>query len=226
MNICLLDIVGKWLSVAFLSIISMFNLNVYQEESMKVELTVKGEQEINVINSEPEYPTIINNDVEIIEPQNEVKSEIQEEITTSNTQEVAEVVEETPNYEEYIGKVTGYGPDCYGCSGRGNLACKTKNGNVHNLYNDGVYYNDETFGTVRIVAASKDKFPCGTIIDITKDGTTPITVVVLDRGGDMNKAWANEQLVWLDLAYDSVASAKLGTISGSNIKFTIKRWGW
>lgn len=227
MNIYLLELVGKWFSIAFVSIISLFDVNVYQEQSMKVELSVKGEEEINVVNSQVEVPTIVNSDVQIEETQ-----QVEQTIT-----EVSSVVEQQPivaeqpqveetQYEEYIGKVTGYGPDCYGCSGRGNLACKTKDGSVHNLYDNGIYYNDDTFGSVRIVAAAQAKFPCGTIIEIVKDGTSPITTIVLDRGGDMNRAWTNEQLVWLDLAYDSTASSKLGTISGSNIKFVVKRWGW
>ena len=45
-----------------------------------------------------------------------------------------------------VGTITGYGPDCAGCSGI------TASG--HNLH-ESIYYNDLEFGTVRILAADK-----------------------------------------------------------------------
>ena len=40
-----------------------------------------------------------------------------------------------------------------------------------------IYYNDSTYGSVRIVAAGQD-YPCGTIVDIDGIGKA----IVLDRG--------------------------------------------
>ena len=127
--------------------------------------------------------------------------------------------------EVMTGKLTGYGPDCAGCSGRGNLDCKNAIGTKHNFFNDGIYYNDSTFGQVLIVAAAIQKFPCGTIIEIVKAGQQPITAVVLDRGGSMNSAFS-KGTIWIDLAYGSTADAKVGGVSGLNYQINVKRWGW
>ena len=40
----------------------------------------------------------------------------------------AEIEIGTGDKADYVGKMTGYGADCLGCSGTGTLACKTKNG--------------------------------------------------------------------------------------------------
>ena len=52
--------------------------------------------------------------------------------------------------------------------------------------------------------------------------------IVLDTGATMANKW-NEGIMWVDLAY---ASEKDKTVfgadglTGTNIKFNVKRWGW
>ena len=58
----------------------------------------------------------------------------------------------------FNGSLTGYSADCKGCSG--NLACTGIN-----VKSNGVYYNDSTYGKVRIVATSSS-YPCGTILKL------------------------------------------------------------
>lgn len=226
MNIYLLDLVGKWLSIAFVSIVSLFDVNVYQEEAMKVELSVKGEKDINVIEVAV-VPTVVSTDVEPVEEVAPAPEPVVE--TVVEQQEVVQTVVEEPTpeivYDEYVGKVTGYGPGCPGCSAVANVACRTKEGNKHSLLNDGIYYYDETYGNVRILAAASQKFPCGTIIEITKDGLTPYIGIVLDRGGTMDRAWING-VVHLDLAYESNSLTSTDGLTGTNLKFSVKRWGW
>lgn len=126
---------------------------------------------------------------------------------------------------DYIGKLTGYGADCVGCSRLGNVACRTQSGAKHSLIKDGIYYQDSEYGNVRIVSAASDAFPCGTIISVDNGRQEPFYVVVLDRGGSMNTAWKNG-VVWIDLAFASQVDAKNGNISSKNASFHVKRWGW
>ena len=77
----------------------------------------------------------------------------------------------------FSGDLTGYAGDCPLCSGY--LACPPRT----NVLKEGIYYNDKTYGTVRIVASSKN-YPCGTILQfkVNKLSEEPIIAIVLDRG--------------------------------------------
>lgn len=69
-------------------------------------------------------------------------------------------------------RLTHYGPDCSGCSGQ------TAAGyNVSNT----IYYNDSTYGTVRIIAMSRN-VPLYSIVKIYGYKGGDITAIVLDRG--------------------------------------------
>ena len=60
--------------------------------------------------------------------------------------------------ETFVGNLTGYGPDCYGCT-----SGKTSSG--HNL-RESIYYEDAEYGTVRILAADS-YFPFYSIIKVS-----------------------------------------------------------
>ena len=75
------------------------------------------------------------------------------------------------------------------------------------------------------MAAARDKFPCGTIIDVDT-GLETITAVVLDTGGDMIKAWRNSGTVWMDLAFATESDARNNMSTRNGVKYTVKRWGW
>ena len=125
----------------------------------------------------------------------------------------------------YTGKLTGYGPDCPGCSSVGNVACRTKSGINHSLINDGLYYNDEIYGSVRILAADNTAFPCGTIVKVNNGNLDEFYGIVLDSGSAMRGAW-KEGIVWMDLAFSSQAEARTGGATSSNTTFNVQRWGW
>lgn len=85
------------------------------------------------------------------------EEEVKEEVTEEPVVDTTPVVPETPTtpsssglfYDRevlntVVGNLTGYGANCYGCSGY------TAAG--HNL-NESMYYDDNEFGTVRILAA-------------------------------------------------------------------------
>lgn len=75
--------------------------------------------------------------------------------------------------DKFIGTITGYGPDCYGCTGI------TASGyDVRNT----IYYNDKTYNKVRVLAADKS-LPFGTIIKVSNlENYDDFIGIVLDRG--------------------------------------------
>lgn len=229
MNIYLLEHLLRWIGMLFVSFISIFNVGTYEEYVL------------NVDNKNMSFGTSIVNHQPIV-LQNSKVEEVQEEIQTPVVNETQQIKEEKPiikeeitkdipeqvettNLEVMTAKVTGYGSDCQGCSGTGNLACRTKSGSKHSLIINGIYYNDDTYGNVRIVAAAKQKFPCGTVIEISKAGQQSILAIVMDRGASMNNAYSNG-IIWIDLAYATIADAKQGGVSGLDYQVNVKRWGW
>ena len=114
---------------------------------------------------------IFRNDYEVIK---EEKDELKEEMVLAT----------------YHGNITGYGPDCRGCSGI------TASG--YNVKNN-IYYYDKEYGKIRIVAADKS-IPFGSIIKITDlKNKDDILAIVLDRGG----AIGFKKSVYFDLLYKS-----------------------
>ena len=115
---------------------------------------------------------------------------------------------------KFIGTLTGYGPDCPGCGGH--VACSPN----PDVRNGNIYFNDKTYGKIRILAADKS-IPCGSIIHIENykfvDGNE-FTGIVLDRGSAIVG-------LTMDLLYPS---EKDTVVVGRqyNIHFSIERWGW
>ena len=162
------------------------------------------------------------NFVEVTETKEEVEEKKDEVV------EDTIIVENTPaevNDAVYVGKMTGYGADCIGCSGVGALACRAADGSRHTLTENGEYYNDATYGTVRIVAAALDQFPCGTIVKVDHPALGSFYAVVMDTGGSMRNAWANG-LVWMDLAFKTESAPDIYATTSSNTTYSVQRWGW
>ena len=115
---------------------------------------------------------------------------------------------------EFNGTLTGYGPDCPGCSGV--VACRPN----PNVMNGKIYYQDSSYGKIRILAADYS-IPCGSIIKISNfkfvDGNE-FYGIVLDRGSAIVG-------LTMDLLYPSEDDT---VIIGRqrNIRFEIERWGW
>lgn len=235
MNIGLIDLASKWLSFIVISCASLFSNNAYIEKQMDIENenTTKDVSVVSVITpykTETKYNSKLPKNVTnvLTEGQNGVEYIIDDD--TLQVQElVNKVIEKgTGEIGNYTGRLSGYGPDCTGCSGTGGLACKTKTGGKHNLVTDGIYYEDEEYGKVRIVAAALKKFPCGTMIEIMKPGKDPFYAVVMDTGSTMANKW-NEGIVWMDLAYSTEKDKTVfaaDDLTGTNISFSVKRWGW
>ena len=125
----------------------------------------------------------------------------------------------------FSGKMTGYGPDCPGCSLVGNVSCKTREGKNHSLISDGLYYRDSVYGSARILAADHSAFPCGTIVKVNNGVMNEFIGIVLDTGSSMRSAWKSG-IVWMDLAFSSQQEALTGGATSSNTKYEVQRWGW
>jgi hypothetical protein len=112
----------------------------------------------------------------------------------------------------FNGDLTGYAGDCALCSGY--LACPPRT----NVLEEGIYYNDNVYGTIRIAASSKN-YPCGTIIrfSVNKLSEEPIVAIILDRGvggNDIDLLTENE-----DYAIKNVGRVR-------NLEFEVLREGW
>ncbi len=232
MIIYILQILYKWIQVLLLTVISLFRIVPYQDLYMNFN-SGNDLKDTTVVNDVTPYTTVIqynsklpNNLSKIITPGIVGLSYVTDDNLIKSVQEMeAEVIEKgTGAYGLFVGTLTGYGPDCVGCSTVGNVACKTQVGGKHSLITDGIYYTDEEYGSVRILSAAT-AFPCGTIVQVTKEGQIPFYAVVLDRGGSMNSAWAQGR-VWMDLAYESNAMSGNDSLTGKNIEFSVQRWGW
>ena len=90
-----------------------------------------------------------------------------------NIEKINKIKEEKKVLDKFIGTITGYGPDCYGCIGITSSGYDVRNT---------IYYNDKTYNNVRVLAADKS-LPFGTIIKVSnlKDYNDFIGIV-LDRG--------------------------------------------
>ena len=112
----------------------------------------------------------------------------------------------------FTGELTGYAGDCPLCSGY--LACPPRT----NVLKEGIYYKDKTYGTVRIVASSKD-YPCGTILkfNVNKLSQEPIIAIVLDRGVSGNV---------IDLLTETEENAIKNIGRVRNLEFEVLRKGW
>lgn len=235
MNISLLQLFFKLMSLAALSVMSIFNVGNYNEVNITND-NVNAIKNTNVISEIKEYKTIkkynsklpLNKTKIITEGEDEIAYIISDEkkVLQEKVDKVIEVG--SGRAGNFIGRVSGYGPDCPGCSKVGNVACKTREKKSHSLINDGIYYEDSEFGKLRIIAAALKGFPCGTVVKITKPGKDPYMTIVLDTGASMANSWAKGS-VWFDLAYTTQKDKKvLGAdgLTGNNMKFEVQRWGW
>lgn len=234
MNGYLISLLSKVINLFVISFISLFNGVKYT--SSKLEVSNKNaSKSLSVINNVTNYTTEISYASNV--PSN-IKRTIRNGINgisyvsedgkeTKIIREMVpeQVVQGTGEPGEFVGKLTSYGPDCPGCSSSGNVACKTREGTKHSLIKNGIYYKDYQFGSVRILSAAREKFPCGTIISIDNGRMAPYLAVVLDSGGSMVSA-LKKGVIWLDLAYASQSDARHGNTSGTNVKFSVQRWGW
>lgn len=230
MNIFLIQVIGNFVNFLTVTILSLFGmLNSVDTEIKNSDVTKNSYIENQTIN----YSTVYQYNSKIPSNISRVLVKGEDGIVYvnnyDNTQIVLkEVVNEivevgTGAQGMFQGRLTGYGPDCPGCSSVGNVSCRTKEGLNHSLINNGITYTDQEYGEVRILAAATSAFPCGTIIAVDNGILTPFYAIVLDSGYDMRNAWQNGN-VWFDLAFESQASVT--NVSNKTALFNVQRWGW
>lgn len=129
-----------------------------------------------------------------------------------------ETIQEVSQYGEsgpltFTGTMTGYGPDCVGCSGK--LGCPPR----QDARNGNIYFDDVEYGHIRIVATDPS-IPCGSIVKISNLSFTnePIVAIALDRGGAIKGKT-------MDLLFES--EKKTDFVGRQyNVSFELVRWGW
>lgn len=230
MNIYLIQVIGNFVNFLVVTVLSLFGvLNSVDTEIKNPDVTKNSYIENQTINYETIYQynskipsniskVLVKGEDGIVYVNNYDNTQI---VLKETVNEVIEVGTGPQGY--FYGKLTGYGPDCPGCSVVGNVSCKTKEGTNHSLINNGTTYVDQEFGEVRILAAATSAFPCGTIIAVDNGILAPFYAVVLDTGYDMRNAWNNGS-VWFDLAFASQASVT--NVSNEQALFSVQRWGW
>lgn len=234
MNIYLLELLGRWIAFLFVSLISFFGNFSLKENVINTNNDINNKS-LSIINTVIPYETITNIKSNIPRNVKRVITEGQDGIVLKNDngeiisvyQEVINKVVETGKAEigSYVGRMTGYGPDCKTCSGVGTVACRNADRKNHNLINDGIYYDDKDYGKVRILSATKELFACGTIIEVKRNNETFIGVV-MDRGSAMENAWKNKSQVLIDLAFETEQNPEIFKATSSNVEYNVKRWGW
>lgn len=113
----------------------------------------------------------------------------------------------------FYGEMTGYGPDCVGCSG--SVSCPPRPD-----IKKSVMFDDSMYGSVHILAADS-AIPCGSIIRITNVtfSDKEIYGIVLDRGGVVKG-----NIVDFLVEHESYAISYIGR--QKNVSFEVIRWGW
>ncbi len=197
--------------ISYLEIDNLKN-NSLLKEPIKEEM-IEEVEEVKEVMEEIVVPVKKEEPQKIEQP--EVNVPIKEE-----AKEEVEVVEEKPNnntvIETLVGSLTGYGPDCIGCT-----SMQTASGRY--IGEGNIYFDDPVYGRIRILAGDLS-YPFGTIVKISNVdfyNDEPFYGIVLDRGGNIGKG----KKFLFDLLFASENdAAKMG--SEVNIKYEIIRLGY
>ncbi len=234
MNFYLLSLFGKWINLGILFLMSLFGFEV-NEENKDIN-NVNIDKSINVVANVIEYETIKTYDSSIPSNITKVITEGKNGLAYQNNDDELVILETaidevvvvgTGKNGQYTGVITGYGPDCKTCSGLGYVYCQTKDKEDFNLIDDGIYYNDEEYGQVRVLAAATAEFPCGTIVEVDSSNLGQFVGIVMDTGYDMRRH-LEEGIYHFDVAFETEedeAVPKATNMTGT-VKFNIQRWGW
>lgn len=237
MNTYLLQLVGKWLSLLLVFVTSTINSNIFNEEksvisnnNIKKGITpiVEIVKHDTIYKNNKSLPVnvkkIVTNGVDGILSQNK---DGDFKVVRASTTQIIEVG--TGAKGDFIGRLTGYGPDCKGCTGSGVVSCRTPDRKRYSLVQQGVIYKDEYYGELRILAATHDVFPCGTIVKVSKPNGETFMGIVMDTGYAMRKAWKEEQKILFDLAFETQDRQKnpdIYKVTSNNVNYNVQRWGW
>lgn len=134
----------------------------------------KEDESINKVDDSTKEEVKIEDNSIDTQPEKDKQEETKESTLPQETVNIVDTSSYAVLSNETV-TISHYGHDCYGC---------TTGYTAGGYYvGDGrIYYQDATFGSVRVVAADK-KYPIGSIIRLSYENSTTITAIVLDRGG-------------------------------------------
>lgn len=186
-----------------------------KETDKKVEEVKPKEETTNATSKEPEKP---NTDSSQNTNPNNSQSEVTNQAPAKPSNPYApnlEVASTMPVLDTYYGNITAYGPDCVGCGGMVAHGENVTNGNI--------YYNDKTFGNIRIVAGDRS-LGFGTIVRISglRNTPEPILAIMLDTGGAIG--FESYKNAYFDLLY--VSEAQAYSFGKQKATFEILRYGF
>ena len=151
---------------------SLATKSLETEEFLEVDKRVFNEELSEKVETSVEN-SVVEKESEIVEsPKVDVSSSAPVEETVPQVQETQPV---SSGLEVQTGAISSYGPDCVGCSGTLASGFYAGNGNI--------YYQDSTYGSVRIVAGDRS-YPFGTIVKVSGTPLGDFNAIVLDRGKD------------------------------------------
>ena len=168
-------IVGTQLLVGGLFLVTLFTGKEVDKKVVVVENNNLSKM-VDVVSGlymEDFVNTITTQEVEVKEDEKQV--EIEEKTVEVAVPEVSQV----ENYEvlnTYVGTITGYGPNCVGCSGVTASGYDVRNTTT---------YMDSEYGEVRILAADRS-IELYSIVRVSNiPNMEPFIAIVLDRGGNV-----------------------------------------
>lgn len=231
MNIYILQVLKKFFTLISIACISIVGNNNVVEKN----IAIKDKSTIYT-NYVEKYTTTYEYSDSLPASEEKIKqegvnglyyyNELKEKIIIRNVQE--EIVLKGSGSTGYFrGWTTGYGPDCKTCSGGGNVSCRV-NGKPFNLINDGVYYDDSEYGKVRVIAATKKVFPCGSIVYVDNKIQEPFYAIVLDRGSALEYSYNVNNTIHIDIAFKTQKDEEVwkATNTKNTAEFNVKRWGF
>ena len=168
---------------------------------------IDSDSEVDLDDSEDKEETIIVSSDNTIENDN-----VNQEIVVSDDSSLDDKAYVSDVLETQVGSLSGYGPDCYGCSGILASGLDVRDGTI--------YYSDATYGNVRILAGDY-AYPYGTIVRVKNSKISEFIGIVLDRGGAIG--FGKSHL--FDLLFPSSSEALAYEVS-YNTTFEILRYGY
>lgn len=144
----------------------------------------KSNENSNVIKEKDKEETVEELEIPSIRDNDKAEEKIEEvKVIEEKKEESVPVVKEEPQpvgtIATYNGTASYYTANCYGCGGYTSSGLNVNDGTI--------YYNDATYGNVRIIAAGRE-IPLYSIVRLnnTTLGNGALAIV-LDRGGDIGE---------------------------------------
>lgn len=208
----IINVINAFVLVMISTVFVIFSLQPVEKQKRQVQADTKQVQSEVLVLDTDNFLEMGTEKLDTISPEQTIDET--EDIITEEVSNDSSVTDETTDVlETQVGKMSGYGPDCRGCSGY--LASGSYVG-------DGtIYYSDAVYGQVRILAGDIT-YPFGTIVRIKNSRvSSDFLGIILDRGGAIGFG----KSFLFDLLYPSEQLALKDEVS-YNTTFEILRYGY